>query len=248
MTTNAIDRRKRILASDSRWSYRDKQRNLLFFVDNTGFDKISDRGIGAIICAGYGPLIEAWKNWFLAPIMNTAAMPATEMMVDGELMDVTISLWVKPNCTPLYIYGSFVLHGEDALFTGSGMRHAYECYTKNRCGKQAVLTAGLHDPATGGETKYVEFDTGRNNLTLLPTSLSETQRQLDQRGMVMDMQTEKVVPIQDFNAKGTELFSGMTLSAPTGQPARAWSEGEREELRKAFEKLAEMEAADKTAN
>ncbi len=67
------------------------------------------------------------------------------------------------------------------------------------------------------------------------------------RGLVMDLKNpEKVVSIAQWNqqsvAKGLEAGS-LSLSAPTGQPHRAWTEVEKNELRKALQNLADFENA-----
>lgn len=247
MTTNVIDRRKYVVASDSRWSIFNEAQGYVVYVDDTGFDKIADRHFGSLICAGDARLIEAWKAWFRAPILDVANLPATERYEpNGAVASIVVSLVTKPDGRLVYSFGWYLDHEDEAKFSGSGAVAARDCYVLNHCGKTAVESAGLVDPMTGGETKFVEVQTMRHNLHSQVVSLKEVEEQLLNRGHVMDLNTKKVVPLAQWNqqsvAQGLEAGS-LSLSAPTGQPHRAWTEVEKNELRKALQNLADFELA-----
>src|SRR5690348_789485 len=108
MTTNTIDKRNRVLASDSRWSVADGEH--LLFVDDTGFDKIMDRTFGSIICAGHSLLIDEWRNWWSATRPDFAAFPRTHFTdVNGQLASITLSVVQKPDCMILATCGQYEL-------------------------------------------------------------------------------------------------------------------------------------------
>ena len=123
MTTNAIDFHKKTLSSDSRWSIT--MGDELYFVDDTGFDKIADRHVGTIICAGDGKLIEQWRDWFTAPVLNMANKPPYDRKDQfGQDFAIVISLAYKTEGYPVLSQGWYLLHGADAKFCGSGAEHA----------------------------------------------------------------------------------------------------------------------------
>lgn len=246
MTTNVIDKSKKILTTDSRWSIQ-LENECIAFVDNTGFDKMADRHQGTIICAGDAELIDQWRDWFLSPRINTAALPATERLQNGEVRAITISLVLKPDGQILFSNGWYYDFEDHAKFSGSGAVYAKDCYSVNRCGYRAVATAAAQDPMTGGETKFVEIETFRTNLTARKTTLKDVEEQLQSRGMFMDLKTRKIEPLNgnpggDAVAKGLRSGS-FSLSAPTGQPHRAWTDREKQDLRTAMDRLAELEEA-----
>lgn len=246
MTTSVFCRVKKIIASDSRWSCL-LTPNHLAYVDNTGFDKLADRKLHSMVFAGDGPLIAQWKQWFEAPALNFMAMPNVHRLVGNKLESLSVCLLKKSDCKVMFTSGWWLDHGENARFTGSGAVPAKDCYVINGCSKTAITSAGGSDPATGGEIKFVELDTGSNNLSVLKATLEEATRSLHERGFVMDMTTKVVTPFrdlkQDLSAALSALEKGeISISAPTGLPTRCWSESEQAELRKALEEVAREEA------
>lgn len=247
MTTNAIDKRKRVIASDSRWSIPDG--DFLIYVDDTGFDKIADRHFAAILCAGDAILIEEWKNWFREPALRPHALPRTERRdADGNVQSITISLIQKPDCKILFSSGWYLDFEDVAKFSGSGAVFARDCYMRNRCGKTSIESAAAQDFATGGETKYVELETFKHNLHNARVTLAEATQQLLTKGQVVDTRTKKVVSLKEYQASAGGVVSAIiagekSLSAPTGQAQRPWSDAEKEELRRAMEHIAALEQA-----
>lgn len=245
MTTNAIDRIKKIVATDSRWSIEKGQ--YMLFVDDTGFDKLADRHTAAIVFAGDGQLIQLWKDWFSTPILNTAALPPVERADHvGEIHSVTLFMLEKPTCRITLASGWMLAHEDEGIFAGSGAEFAKICFAKNGCSKFAVKTASENDPATGGETKFIELDTNRHNLSKAECSLADAEKQLWERGYIMDMNTRETMALSEFKTNATgalQSMERMTISAPTGLPTRRWSDAEKAELKSALEALAAREAA-----
>lgn len=247
MTTNVICRTQKILASDSRWStdpladYPD----CIAFVDDTGFDKLAVSRLYALVFAGDGELIARWKSWFLAPTLNFLNAPPVHRLIPdtNKLHSIVISLVKNSTGEVVFASGSFMAHRESARFAGSGAQFAKDCYAVNSCAKTAVATAGVSDPATGGETKFVELDTGKNNLTVMQTTLFDMKNALEQRGYIMDIGTMKVTPISEWqpSAGGTRQAIAnavASVSAPTGLPTRCWSDQEQNELMRALQQVA----------
>lgn len=248
MTTNAIDRRKKVVASDSRWSVEHGEDHLVF-VDDTGFDKIADRAFACIVCAGDGVLIEEWKAWFRRPSIAAHSLPRTERTdKNGQMVSITISLIEKPSCKVLFSSGWYLDFEDEAKFSGSGAVHARDCYFRNRCGKTSIGSAAQKDHATGGETKFVETETFKHNLHSGNVTLSEATHLLLTRGLVVNTKTGKVITLKEYQSGGGGVVDAIvagevSLSAPTGQAHRQWSESEKDELRRAMERVAELERA-----
>jgi hypothetical protein len=243
MTTNAIDRKQRVIASDSRWSI--DAGDMLFYVDDTGFDKIADRHFGSIICAGDAILIEEWRNWFLTPRLNTADLPRVERPTNAEPAKILLTVLLRPDVSILFTKGWSVSVDDHGIFAGSGAEYARKCYAVNGCAKRAVTTAATQDPATGGEVKFVEYATNRNNLSTKYASSKDALEQLKARGRVMNYMTKKDTPIASAQLGSTgmlaKLGGELPLSAPAGHQISPWSDAEKESLRRALVRIAELE-------
>lgn len=249
MTTNVICRPRKLLTSDSRWSCElEGHPGLIAFVDDTNFDKLAIRPAHALVFAGDSQLISDWKTWFSAPTLNLLQHPGFHRLLPGtnKLVSMVVSLVQKPSCDVMFTSGNFLAHGEDARFSGSGAPFAKDCYARNRCGRTAISTAGSQDPATGGQMKFVELDTGSNNLSVLQATLNDATMALQERGFVMDTATKTVTPIKEWKPASNEalraIASGaVSISAPTGLPTRCWSEQEQNEFMKALGEVARQE-------
>lgn len=252
MTTNAIDRAKLIVTSDSRWSIplpNDVNPTHVLFVDDTGFEKISTSDVATLVFAGDGVLISQWKEWFKQERPDWNAMPETERSIDGHLVDISICV-VTPAGRVLHDSGTCLMHGESARFSGSGSFFARNCYVQNSCIIKAIDTAGAEnaDPYTGGTTKYLELHSGCNNLTETETTLQDAEQELAKRGKIMELATGVVTSLKDAlesQADALQAFKagGAHLSAPTGQQSRKWTPSEKSALRAALEEVY----AEKTA-
>ena len=107
----------------------------------------------------------------------------------------------------------------------------------------------MNDPATGGETKYVDLVSNQHNLNKGMVSLADAKAQLTNRGYVMNTKTKNITPIKEYLATVADpaarnlVAGGFTLSAPTGLPQKPWPESERERLREALAILQEDDRA-----
>lgn len=244
MTTNAIDKEKLLVTSDSRWSIPLPNENSpthVAFIDDTGFEKISVSQHGAIVFAGDGLLISEWKAWFKLPMPLFVPTPPTEREISpGVWAGVNICL-ITTAGRVLYDWGQCVTHGDSARFSGSGKFLARNCFAKNGCSIKAIDSAALEDPFTGGTTRYLELSTGISNLTKDEATLQDAEQLLNDRGSIMEIATGVVTPLKDAQTSMADaihaLQNGPTLSAPTGHPSRKWSDEEKAALQTA---LAEM--------
>ncbi|NAT16735.1 hypothetical protein CU666_16835 [Pseudomonas syringae pv. actinidifoliorum] len=250
MTTNVICRIQKVLASDSRWSTDPlaDQPTCIAFVDNTGFDKLAVSSLYALVFAGDGELIARWKTWFLAPALNFASVPPVHRLIPdtNKLRSIVISLVKNSTAEVIFASGDFMAHREDARFAGSGAQFAKSCYAVNSCAKIAVNTAGASDPATGGETKFVELSTGKNNLSVMQATLFDMKNALEQRGFIMDTITKAVTPISEWmpeavGARRALASAVASVSAPTGLPTRCWTDEEQSDLIRALHQVAAEE-------
>lgn len=250
MTTNVICRTTKLLTSDSRWSIErfDGQANLVAYVDDTGFDKLAVSSKFAMVFAGNAHLIELWKGWFLKPALDFKNPPPVVTLPKGaaEPVSVTIGIVEKASANVIFAAGMFMSHGELARFSGSGAQFAKDCYAVNRCGRTAVGSAAKRDHFTGGETKFVELETGKMNLSIMPGTCQDMINALHQRGFVMDTKAKTVTAISDWKSPSSDaqraISAGIdTLSAPTGLPPHQWSQQEQSDLFAALRHVAEQE-------
>jgi len=250
MTTNVICRTTKLLTSDSRWSIQDfdGQANLVAYVDDTGFDKLAVSTKFAMVFAGNAQLIEQWKQWFLKPALDFLRPPQVVTTLKGGLapVSVTIGIVEKATANVIFAAGMFMSHGEIARFSGSGARFAKDCYAVNLCGRTAVGSAAKQDHFTGGETKFVELETGKMNLSIMPNTCQDMINALQQRGFVMDTKANTVTAINDWKSPTSDaqraISAGInTLSAPTGLPPHQWSQQEQNDLFAALRHVAEEE-------
>jgi hypothetical protein len=246
MTTNAIDRVNKLVASDSRWSMP-LDGNRIAYVDDTGFDKLANRQFHTMAFAGDGILIEQWKHWFSAETLDFDNLPPFQRLEGNTLVTLYFSLVQKPDCTVIFNSGWWIHHGEHASFAGSGATHAYDCFVLNGCGKRAIVSASANDPATGGEIKFVELVSGFHNLNHEQTTLAHVIQQLNLRGFVMDTNTKVITPIKDLQQATVEALRALesgerSLTAPTGLPMRCWTESQKDVFKNALRDVSRQEA------
>ncbi|MDC6490923.1 hypothetical protein EIG75_16360 [Pseudomonas syringae] len=243
MTTNAFDRAKLMVTSDSRWSIPypdDLSPTHVIYVDDTNFEKISTSDKATLVFAGDGILIDEWKTWFKNP--DFAALPRTDRVQDNVLYDISICVVINKTGRISYDSGNCLMHNESARFAGSGAFHARDCFVQNACAIKAIGTAGAPnaDPYTGGTTQYLELHTGVTNLIRMESTLQDAEHELDTRGQVMDLSNGKVTSLKEFLASRTDAqqalhATGVHLSAPTGHQSRKWTASEKEALRTALQ-------------
>jgi hypothetical protein len=250
VTTNAIDKIRLIVASDSRWSFQFDQDHLAY-IDDAFFDKIAMRPGGCMICAGDAYLIQLWRNWYLAGQLDPAMQPPLNRMQDGELKHIVFHVILATGeVFDFDIQHNSIDFENEARFAGSGAVFALGCYRVNRCVKTSVTTASQDDPCTGGSMKFVELSTGINNLSSVNRTVQEVEQDLVARGHIVNTKTKEIYNFQEFASKnaaaGSKLSSGLGLSAPTGAPAFVWSEEQKKELNAAFAFVTALEQKSKT--
>ncbi|WP_042141851.1 hypothetical protein [Pseudomonas parafulva] len=236
---------KKMLASDSRWSFTlPDSPNLLAFVDDTGFDKLAIRGDHAMVFAGDGLLVEKWKQWFTQPKLDFDELPPVEREIDDPLEPepVLISLIRTSSCEILYETEDFLAYGESASFAGSGASYAKRCYVENGCCQTAVATAGKHDPATGGETKFIDLSTRQHNLSQISVSLRDATQAFMERGIVMDITTKEETAFLELVECFSDFDVGSArLSAPIGKSGHHWTDHEKGKLFAALQDMKRHE-------
>lgn len=240
MTTNVLDMQSLIMTTDSRWSA--EVGDLLFYLDDSGCDKISIRGNNeyAFIFAGDGLIIQAWKDWIASNQKGSTGMPAKKddpliAMCIVNLQDFKIE----------HEHGQAITHPV-AKFAGTGAKPANFCWKENKDAKQAVESAKKHDVFSGGNVTFFEFTTLDNNLKNTIT-IQEVNRRLSVgEGMVMnknDFQT--ATPIMEAAANDENVRNVMaqladgtiTASAPCDAMYGTWNDEDIEKLTTVFDRI-----------
>jgi len=243
MTTNVLDRRNARIASDSRWSVDSV--NFVYFVDDTGFDKIAERSSAVMICAGNSGLIDQWKTWFCSPNPSYVAPPSQLIDLMGTVVaEIAVTILTKPGFQVEFSRGSYEHFEDHAYFCGTGGVPARDCYSVNGCSFKCVETAKNHDPCTGGEVKYYELHSFNNNLSSPKATLDQMLHQLVDRGFAMNKSTREITPMDPLTQEEfrKQLANGtLSVSAPTGSPLRAWTERERHDVQEAMRRIVERE-------
>lgn len=182
MTTNIYDGNKKVMATDSRWSI--PYGPWLFYLDDTGYEKIERCGGYSLMFAGDGLKIQEYKDWIRSAPADDSAMPQEKGM----------SVCMIEDATGLVSFQNHQdIDSENVLCAGSGSLWAFDCWKENRCSKQAVETAKSKDSRSGGDTKYIDFATPATNL--LPAAgqsdirIEAVTRNILKRGIAMKIQT-----------------------------------------------------------
>lgn len=241
MTTNVYDGIQGVAGTDSRWSV--ERDYAIFYVDDTGFEKIVVRDDAVFLFAGNSAVIQQWKDYLAGPRYSHSV---SEPPLEG------IALLIVNAVTKEIIYG----YGQDitlndqnakavASFAGSGGRRAAQCWMTNFCTKRAIDTAKQIDVFSGGETKFFELTSKTGNL-IEDVGLKGLGEAFKERGMVMFLaQLDKPMSIQEAQALdprvaefAQQVASGQTpLSAPCDAMYNTPSEKDKTELRKVLGSL-----------
>jgi hypothetical protein len=182
MTTNIFDSSGHLMATDSRWSI--EYGDWLLYLDDTGYEKMLVRNGKVLMFAGYGRVIQLWKDWINSDPPDPSGMPAHKgmsvCMVDGATR--TVDFDAEQDIVANGVYCA-----------GSGSRSAYSCWSANRDAHRAVETAKSKDIFSGGEVKFYNFKNGSNNLVNNYPTAGITIKMVDQailsRGSVMKTNT-----------------------------------------------------------
>jgi hypothetical protein len=221
MTTTVYDKTNKLLTSDSRWSY-DRDFGVLY-VDDIGFDKIEAapgmHGIGyAFLFAGNSGVIQQWKSYIRSNPAPGVASPAC--------VGIALLVVVVGTGEIVFEYGQDILLPDSIQptisFAGSGSIHAAQCWESNKCARKAVDSAMSLDVFSGGEIKYFELLSSKNNLNA-QIDLSDMSKAFIEKGMVMfKPNSQTPVPVKEAAANDArvkdlcdKIASGqVTLNAP----------------------------------
>ncbi|PHM22029.1 hypothetical protein BDE27_2482 [Xenorhabdus ehlersii] len=246
-----------VVACDTRWSVdlplNDGKHILL--VDNTGFNKITYRKGGVLVCAGDGPTIAKMKEWWFAEHLDAEALPDLE---HNGYFKVSI-LMISSNGDRLFDAGpKKAIRNEEnqllhAIFSGSGTDHAVKFFTHCGCAKSSVEGAILLDPRTGGEVKFYELKTGKNNLDDETMNYNSIIESMISKGVLMKATDMYIANSGDAEAVDWKnhpqandianwLANGSVKAyAPTGGKDIEWSEEKNNKIKQAARKIAELE-------
>lgn len=244
MTTNVLDFKAKRITSDSRWSLTIN--HYLCFIDDSGFDKISNRPTAAMICAGDAILIDAWKQWFGSSDPDIDLPSTIRYDRNGKMAGVCISIVDKPSFTVDCKAGTYHPLDDLASFCGSGGAAALSCYAAHGCSTRCIESASLVDFQTGGSVKFVEIETELNNLAPATTTYEDLKESLLKRGKIMNLLTGAITLVQpiDEGILRDALSAGtVSLTAPTGMVPREWTEEEKQAARAARRRIIEREQA-----
>lgn len=254
MTTTVYDVGASLVASDSRWSaWVDLfDGKYLFFVDNTGFNKLVDRLGAVLVLAGDGELIAEWKKWWACERLDITSMPQVAL---SEIRKVSVMIVSKEDREILFDAGPKLAIADEfednnrrylAVFSGSGQQFASQCWFNNRCFNQSILTASANDPCTGGDVKFINFGNGKHNTDDENFDYTSIQKSLMERGMLMKLADKNVIPLDQHHQSEEikhQIASGaIRASAPSGKESTfVWDESRLTKLNKAIDKVTEIE-------
>lgn len=235
MTTNVYDKGALKAGTDSRWSFNTDY--AVFYVDDSGFEKIVDTESAVFLFAGDSQVIQAWKDYLLDDSIK----------LDPGLSGIAMLMVDKSDGSVILEYGQDIqypdVNGEMlASFAGSGARHAAGCWRRNNCAVKSVDTAKLMDPYSGGSTKFFELATKTGNLTQ-DVGLNGLNVAFMERGMVMYLTSgQNPVSIKDASvndARVKEVLEqvaqgSVALSAPCDAQYMQPTDADNERLRSAL--------------
>jgi hypothetical protein len=233
MTTNVLDIRGGMAATDSRWSYtlKDGDRFIgIVYADNTGFDKVVIGEGACAMFAGCSKLISQWKHWISSPHKVVLRRPHVQ---EGFSMCV---INAKAG-TIVFEHGQKI--SDDAYrFAGTGAIPAHECWLTHRDAIKAVGSAAVKDQYSGGEVKYLKVKSQEHNV--IPDGKFEAINEaIIERGIVMYQAYEgKKVSIQDAAETDEQVRALMnriatgeaSAQAPGGHDPVVWTESDVKRL------------------
>lgn len=225
MTTTVFDAAAGQICSDTRWSVRLDQiySGFVLYVDDTGYDKITDLNSHVMIFAGDAELISHWKLWSTVRPLDVNNLPSYELpegrcislsIVDKQAKKVVFDCGQK--MAQLCLDTNEIL----AVFSGSGAQSAAHMWNECRCAMASIEHAKSKDPFSGGETKYLDYSQNISNLNEDSYEYEMLKMELISRGMVMNLNeiTNDPVPLQNleqFEEIRQAMMSGeLNASAP----------------------------------
>lgn len=254
MTTTVYDRVNQLVASDSRWS-RDLDslglQDFILFVDDTGFGKISVNGNYVLCLAGNGSLIESWKSWWKGPNRSRDNYPPVEKQDGSKIVIYAINkatnemeFWSNLSCVHLEPENQQI----QAVFSGSGQTYALQQWQQSQCAKSSVVTAMDGDCYTGGTVRFIDFNTGHNDLEDTVNTIADVVSIIKDRGQIMNKYdpTKTTTQITEPHLKMVRdlIANGdVNLSAPIGNANVVWDANAHQRLSNFIGKVLAEESA-----
>ncbi|POU74055.1 hypothetical protein C3387_20555 [Leclercia sp. LSNIH6] len=252
MTTTVYDRINRLVASDSRWSCDLSLKGYpghVLYIDDTGFGKIADRNDFVMTLAGDGHLIELWKIWWSGDLSE---QEPPVVLPTGQ--SVVLHIVKKSSNEVIFDKGNMLAatctqtKDLQAVFSGSGGGIAAQNWMSSHCAQTAIGEAKNFDPFTGGEVRFVDFTSKKTNLETSVRTISEVNRALLMRGLIMDTKNPHVqhvsISAQEVADVRQMLVNGnITPCAPIGKKTQDWDDASKQRLRSAIDRIREEESA-----
>jgi len=212
----------------------------LIFIDDIGFEKICFDDDYAYMFAGDGSLIQMWKQWISSPVKSLLQIPN---IPDGMPFSICIV-----DCSSGFIKADFgvISGGLLVRFAGSGREPARECWSKNKCARKAVMSAIAIDRCSGGNVKYLEISSKKNNLNDV-NSIADVSRELKTKGKVMFPNQHGIVKsIADVDDQFVQkqvdkIVAGeASLGAPVGDAHATWTSEDNEKLHSVMKEIFKL--------
>lgn len=258
MTTTVYDRLNRLVATDSRWSRTLDDlgyQGHVAFVDDTGFGKMAVREDHVLTLAGNGLLIQHWKQWWATDLSD----PRPPILLDGREAITLHIVKISTNEIIFDIGEMLAAHFTDdegnrvinAVFAGTGAPFAGGVWQKSGCARTAIEAAKIGDIRTGGEVRYVDFNSGNTNLETSKHLISDVAEALLEKGMIMDTNNplSQPVPITENEvAHIRQLIANgdITPCAPTGGKPVNWNSKAISRLDAAIDSIRRDEVTSKS--
>lgn len=238
MTTNVFSliQSYKIMACDSRWSYETER--FLYYVDDSGYEKIVFTERMVAIFAGKANIIELFKRWINNGFVDSMPNPNGISII---AYDILRDEFFTRNHR--FAYPSD--NNPQVLFSGSGAFDAMRSWEKHNNCIQAVQDACLTDIYTGGMVKFFNVLSQEHNIPFVQTPLSDLFNLLKERGFVMRKHAKQLNAIAEpiktamNDPEILQDLSGLSSSeasfdAPAPEAMIEWQEDEIQKLSEFF--------------
>ena len=185
------------MASDSRWSI--ETGDFVLYLDDARFGKIALANDVAFIFAGAGKLIQQWKVWISKGPSGNVGRPATR---DNDEV-IALCMVAMGTAEVIFRERQQSIFCDDpikadtrAFFAGSGAAPARCYWCQTQYAMKAVDAAIGQDVYSGGEVRYVRFNTREHNLVESET-IDQVADRIIKEGIVMykNMPSQTGVPV-----------------------------------------------------
>lgn len=239
MTTNALDLRALMAATDSRWSYilKDGEKiRAVVYADDTGFDKVVIGQGACALFAGPSNLIDEWKEYIKSPNKIVLRRPVTQKGFSVCIFDAATGRLVFEHGQDFFEEGVY-------RFAGSGAGFAKTCWIANKDVIKAVRTASASDDYSGGTVKFFDVKKQEHNVDLVG-QYSLINEAITKRGIVMYATYDgKEISIHDAAKKDPavqtllrDIAAGNASAvAPTGPNPVVWTAADEKRLDESLE-------------